>query len=147
MIKLDDNKAACNIIKSHREYNKNKTTKNISIPLFKEDKTYVRSRLHLSFNNKTGFISIGGHSLSWKTLDVYPTTNQKLKCTNKHALDVLDQNRSNSKKYRNENKKEVDSKREASVINRVLDEHELNHETDSESLSTDFMMRMIKGVY
>jgi hypothetical protein len=94
----DDSKIACNIIRSIRRYSRNIVKKSISIP-FEIDGINLRSRLIVNCNPFTGTISLNGNGIGNRYITVYPTTNQKLNCTNRHALDMLKKQREKTKKW------------------------------------------------
>ena len=91
-----DLESACNIIKGLRLYSKkNRLGRGVSVRLFKENSRVVVATLHISYNKKSKEISFS-HGLRWSGVDIFPTTNQKLKCTNDHALKMLDRHRKQS---------------------------------------------------
>lgn len=94
----DDSKIACNIIKSIRKYSRNIVKKTISIP-FEIDGINLRSRVVVNYNPLTGTISLSGNGIGNRRVTVYPTKNQKLNCTNRHALDMLEKQRDKTKKW------------------------------------------------
>jgi len=93
--KLPDEIAACNYIKRWRAYGKkNYLRKSLSVAL---PEYGLRMGIIFVYNKKTQCISFA-HCLKFRRISIYPTTNQKLKCTNQHALEVLEQQRTRSRK-------------------------------------------------
>lgn len=92
MKKLPDILAACNLIKRIKKYGReHQKSKSLLIPfIIDEFKLYVH--IGIIYNNKTHNVNCG-HGIRFKKIIIYPTTNQKLKCTNKHALDYLEKER------------------------------------------------------
>ena len=91
--RIDNAKAACNIIKAIRKYHKlNIIHKSISTS-FKIDDISIANRTAVNYNILTGNISVSSYGISYKKICICPTVNQKLKCTNQHAIDVLNKNR------------------------------------------------------
>ena len=89
MDKLPDEEAACNIIMNNRRNSRlNHVTKTITIKLFEMNDYMLSTRLNMVYNINTNNIAFA-HCLSYKNNRIYPTTNLKLRCTNKHALDML----------------------------------------------------------
>lgn len=97
--KLPDTIVACNIIKYQRQKNRTLKHKNIRVDFDNDEKLYTR--LVLVFNPVTGTVS-WAHCLRYKRLAFYPTTNQRLRCTNQHALNMLDHAREYQREYRRE---------------------------------------------
>ena len=98
MGKLPDEEAACNIIKYRIEYDrKNKVSKTITLQLFYEAKSSVSAVSMIQYNLKTNNIQ-SSNCIKWKRKSISPTTNQKLHCTNTHALEVLNTHRQHSHK-------------------------------------------------
>ncbi len=97
---LSNEQDACNMIKSIRKSRKKSNiSKTISVPL-KIDDIKVSLRTMLGHNILTKSDLIKGSGIGYKTLCICPTTNQKLKCTNQHALDMLNYNRKiNKERY------------------------------------------------
>ena len=85
-----EEKEACDFIRWVRAYSK-KThmSKTISIPCEKFEGKKIGAVLVMYVNRNTGNLNIS-HSLSCGyNLKVSPSTNKKLRCTNKHAIDTL----------------------------------------------------------
>ena len=96
---MEDEDVACNIIKCNRDYmRKNTIAKGITLPLYKQKKGTLSICLNMQYNINTGTLSLS-HNLRWKHYTISPTTNKKLRCTNQHALDKLEQVRLLSKLY------------------------------------------------
>ncbi len=91
--RMEDTKAACNRIKSNRRYSRKALKgKSLCIPI-KIDDTKLICKTTLLHNIFTGTDTIGSHAIKCKSANIYPTTHQKLKCTNKHAIDALNKYR------------------------------------------------------
>lgn len=100
--KLDDTKAACNMIKRMRKQNRRQVKKSITIPLHIDD-IKIGCNLIITYNPSTDCVS-EAHSLKCKRAVVYPTVHQKLRCANQHALDLLEKERELTRKRRKRNK-------------------------------------------
>lgn len=98
--KLEDTKAACNIIKRMRAQARNLKRKCISISIIIDNEIKAINRTDLDYNPSTGHIGISTLGLKCKGIYAYPTKNQKLKCTNQHALDMLEKIREYDKMRR-----------------------------------------------
>lgn len=83
---LTDTIAACNMIRGQRLKNKKMKIKGIRTDFDNNEKIYTR--LNLFLNPSTGTV-IMSHCLRYGRLAFYPTTNQRLWCTNRHALNKL----------------------------------------------------------
>ncbi len=91
---------ACNIIKSHRKYCKKFKHKCITIPIGKIDGVNLSCRTESVYNPSTGNVSTSSYGIKCgKTTIIYPSTHQKLKCTNQHAVDMVNKARELQKKY------------------------------------------------
>ncbi len=98
--KLEDTKAACNIIRRMRIQSRALKRKCISTPIIIDDNIRIINRTDLDYNPSTGHIGISTLGLKCKGIYAYPTKNQKLKCTNQHALDMLEKIRDADRKRR-----------------------------------------------
>ena len=114
MKKLPDEIAACRLIKRMRKYNKTRKFKTISIPLNTND-AKLSSRLSLEYNPSTEHENISSHGLVYKRICIYPTTKQKLKCINKHAIDYLEKQREAAKII---SKKQYEKKKYIKSVNK-----------------------------
>lgn len=94
----DDIKIACNIIKNARRYNRNIIKKSISTP-FHIDGINLRNRIIVNYNPFTETISLSSNGVGNRYITFYPTKNQKLNCTNEHALDMLKKQREKTKRW------------------------------------------------
>lgn len=97
--KLNDSVAACNMIRSTRIYARKMKKKSVLVPLEIDDMR-LKLRTYVIYNPFTKVYSITGHGIGYKKVDIYPSTNQKLKCTSQHAIDRLNANRERSVNYR-----------------------------------------------
>lgn len=105
MKKLPDEIAACNLIKRERKYHKKFKYKCIIIPLDIND-VNISNKMTLHYNPSTEHIDISPHGIGYKTICIYPTTKQKLKCTNPHALEYLEMHRASARiKIKSKNKR------------------------------------------
>ncbi len=98
MAKLEDTKAACNLIKQMRDYNKTLIKKEICIP-FQIDGIKLRNKVTLVCNPATDMASVSCKGIGYKSISIYPTTHQKLKCINPHGLDKLKNKREFNREY------------------------------------------------
>ncbi len=96
MPKLPDIQAACNAIKQERKYARKLKGKGICTPL-KIDDTNFTCVTNVGYNPCTENYTIRSHGIKCKKNIIYPTTNQKLKCTNIHALEQLNKRRERTK--------------------------------------------------
>lgn len=110
--KIDDTKAACNMIKRMRKQNKKNLKKSITIPLDMGD-IKIGCMLVIAYNPSTDYVG-KAHALKCKRAVVYPTVHQKLRCTNSHALELLEKERECTRKRR---KKEKEDKKNIIVSN------------------------------
>lgn len=90
--KLEDSVAAYNMIKCSREYARKLRIKALFVPV-EIDGVTLRARTNLYYNPSTGKCGIGAHGINFKNVGIYPTTHQKLKCINKHGIDMLKKQR------------------------------------------------------
>lgn len=80
-----EEKKVCDWIHKKRERNRRTLIKkSIVIPLMEEDNHSLSACLRISFYKPTGKVHCA-HSLKYKKHDFFPTTNNKLRCTNEHA--------------------------------------------------------------
>ncbi len=98
MAKLEDTKAACNLIKQMRDYDKTLIKKEICTSLRIND-IKLRNKVTLVYNPATGVTSVSCKGIGYKSVSIYPTTHQKLKCINLHGLDKLKNKRKLNKEY------------------------------------------------
>ncbi len=105
--KIDDTKAACNMIKRMRKQNKKNLKKSITIPLHIGE-IRIGCMLVIAYNPSTDYVG-KAHALKCKRAVIYPTINQKLRCTNSHALELLEKEREFTRKRQ---KKEKEEKKE-----------------------------------
>ncbi len=114
MTKLTDTQAACNIIKRKREYARKSKGKEIRTSL-KIDNTNLACVTNVGYNPCTENYTIRSHGIKCKKNTIYPTIHQKLKCTNTHALDLLNKSReyckTYDKDYRQQNKEEISKRK------------------------------------
>ncbi len=96
-LKLSDEQAACNYIKRIREYCKKSKSKCTRTPLNIND-AHIDNIIVLKHNPLTKKDSFSCAGIGYKKIAIYPTTNQKLRCTNQHALDVMKKHKEFSKK-------------------------------------------------
>lgn len=86
--RLDDIHAITNILNSQKSYKRNYKHKVLLIP-FKIDEINLRFTVNVSYNILTQISCIGSCGISYKKITIYPRTNQKIECVNRHALDIL----------------------------------------------------------
>lgn len=96
--KIDDTKAACNMIKRMRKQNRKQVKKSITIPLHIDDMK-IGCNLIITYNPSTKCVS-DAHSLKCKKAVIYPTVHQKLRCVDQHTLDILEKERESTRRYR-----------------------------------------------
>ncbi len=94
--KLPDTLAACRLIKRQRKFSRLKKIKRISVRL--ED-VRVTAVTNIHYYPPTNSISFS-HCLYSNRCSFYPTTNKRLKCTNQHALDMLNKKREKNKRHK-----------------------------------------------
>ncbi len=94
--KLKDEVAACNIIRCKRKYAHNYKHKTITIHFY-IDNIKLSSPTFSNYNPLTKNYSICGSGIRYKNIEIHPTTHQKLKCINQHALDYLNSERKSVK--------------------------------------------------
>ena len=99
--KLEDTKAVCNIIKRMRAQSRTLKRKYIGVPINIDDEIKTINRTDVSYNPSTGTVVISTSGLKCKGIYAYPTKFQKLKCTNQHALDMLEKIREYDRKRKN----------------------------------------------
>lgn len=104
--KIDDTKAACNMIKRIRKQNKKNLKKSITVPL-RIGEIRIGCMLVIAYNPSTDYVG-KAHALKCKRAVVYPTVNQKLRCTDNHALELLEKERECTRKRQ---KKEKEAKK------------------------------------
>lgn len=97
--RLNDTKAACNMIKRMRIQNRKKVKKSITVPLNIDDDIKIGCNLIIVYNPSTKHVN-EAHSLKCKRAVVYPTIHQKLRCIGQHALDMLENVRRLKRKCR-----------------------------------------------
>lgn len=101
--RLDDIKAACNLIKRIRKQNRTRIKKSITIHIYL-DNTKIGCNLIINYNPSTKYVS-SAHSLKCGKAAIYPTVHQKLKCVDQHTLDLLERQRELKRKRRNKIRK------------------------------------------
>jgi hypothetical protein len=97
---MDEITAACNLIKSQREYGvKNHILKSISIKLFEEHGYIITAQLRTSYNKSTNNPSYI-HSLYYRGVVIHPTINKRRHCINEHTLNLLRKSKEMKKKVK-----------------------------------------------
>ncbi len=96
--RIDDIKAACNIIKLGRKNARRRKHKTLTVPLTIDD-INLGLRIDINYNPSTECSSISPYGINYKGITIYPTTHEKLKCTNQHALDTLEKARKSARDF------------------------------------------------
>ena len=112
--KLDDTKAACNMIKRMRKQNKENLKKSVTVPLHIGE-IRIGCILVIAYNPSTGYVG-KAHALKCKRAVVYPTVHQKLRCVNRHTLELLEKERECTRKRQKKEKEEKEKKKEKKNI-------------------------------
>ncbi len=111
MTKISDTQAACNLIKRIRRQKRHvQIHKQISIPLLEEEGCKIYGTLKIEVRKSTkheNFISSLLIYYKNKITQVYPTTHNRLRCTNIHALDLLKKERGRDRRNTIKNMKKT----------------------------------------
>jgi len=91
--RLPDEIAACNLIRQQRKSEReSRKSKCITIRINKENDIFITTKLFSTYNINTNVISYT-HALHIKNAFIYPTTHQKLRCIDHHAIELLNKKR------------------------------------------------------
>jgi len=111
-----EEKEACDLIRYNRKYNRtNFFKKSIYIDLKPGLDAKVFDKLLIGLNKRTGTIS-HSNQIVYKSTNISPTKNNKLKCTNQHALDYLKAQKNSLKLLENREKIEFWTTLENSIL-------------------------------
>ena len=82
--------SVCNWIKVKRKLQRERIVgKKITIQLFKEDNKQISAKLNVIYDKNTENVIIG-HGLYYMGNTYHPTTYEKLKCINQHAIELYE---------------------------------------------------------
>lgn len=102
--KIDDTKAACNMIKRMRKQNRKNLKKSVTVPLHIGE-IRIGCMLVITYNPSTKCVS-EAHAIKCKRAVIYPTVHQKLRCVNRHTLELLEKEREYTKKRQKKEKED-----------------------------------------
>jgi len=106
---ISETEAACDMIKARRDYIKQKCkNKTFTIPINDNiSDLKLKNKISVLYNTSTGNISISPSGIGYKTISISPSKNQKLICTNQHAIDMLNKQKEIHHKCYKKHKKKV----------------------------------------